>query len=557
MHIKILAILVLVAFVMQPLTLITLGNNSYGGYGRKASSMSIEKKGDKVYVVKRLPDKVIIMEMEVKTAKTQQAGNTTHGLWWDISWEYRVNITVTEPNVMDRTEWPVDIFMVFSPPAHKYSVRVIEVLSSSPYFQEVPYQIWNVTYYNSTHISSATITFLVSISKGQSKTYQIYWSVSEKNAPSYDKKVLISETALPSGIEYTVASSYGWTIVIPPTNQGKPTNMTLQSGDRIGHTYLYFGPTRNPSLAYDGYLGVGNTNNEEQMAYRGILEDADSLTKMFKGVVFVTYKVEGANLLNGTNLVAKVNYTFRIYPWGVVVEEKIKWLTADSGVVYYVGGWVFDQDDGPGVEPTFNRVGMESGIIQLASYYQYPSVSGSTSSYVTVTIFNASLMTYPSLRVHRYYLTAGSHTIEVRPDESNPVQRDQHGLIVYYPNGTLVGATTASRWTWDPYAQVSFTVNTGEEGYYYIVVFGYDDRIGATTLPYDIYVDGSLAASNVVEELGRIAADAVANSIGVVDIYIPTQMQNIIHEVKLDWTTATNLDPVSYTHLTLPTTERV
>ena len=544
MRIKILAILVLSIFLMQPLVLVALDKHSDSSQ-QQTPKIQIERRGDKVYIVKRLPDKIVTMEMELKTAKIQQIGSSTHGLWWDTNWEYRVNITVTEPNIIDRTEWPVDVFLSFSPPAHKYSVRVVEVLPSSPYFQAIPYQIWNITYHNSTYISSAAITFFVSIGKGQSKKYQIYWSVKSKDAPSYEKKILVTETALPEGIKYTIASTYGWSIEIPPTNQGKPTNMTLQSGDRVGHTHLYFGPTRDPSLSYEGYLGTGNTDNNEQLAYRGLVEYEDPLAKIFSGVIFVAYKVEGANLMEGTTVVAKVNYTFRIFPWGILVEEKIKWLVSESSAEYYIGGWVFDQDDGSGVQPMFDRIGTEDGISQLASYYQYPSVSGSLSSYADVTIYDPSIMTYPGVRVYRYYFSVGTHIVEVRPGESRFIQRDQHGLIVYYPNGSVAGTATASRWTWDPYAQVSISVSPGEEGYYFIAVCGYDNRVGNPALPFDLYIDNSYWTSDVVEELG-VVASTLSRAISPVDIYVPSEMQNVVYEVKLDWPTTANLDLYIY-----------
>ena len=284
------------------------------------------------------------------------------GDWWDTDWEYRVNVTVKEPNVTDRNNWPVDVYLIFNPPAFKYSIRVIRVSSGT--FTEIPSQVWNVTYYNDTHLTAATVTFLVTISKNGSKLYQIYWSTDYTDPPAYPKRISVTSETTPNGDKYVISSQlYGWKIELPPENGGKAMNITLPTGDEIGHTWLHFGATRNPSTSYEDYWGTGNTNNMryQQIGDRYIQEKRDTLLAVYEGVIFVTYIVEKVPLYDsdlGIDI-TYVYYTYRFYDWGFTVTERVQWITDDSGTTYYVGGWVFDLDDGVG-DATFNYVYMPS-----------------------------------------------------------------------------------------------------------------------------------------------------------------------------------------------------
>ncbi|MHA1609692.1 MAG: hypothetical protein ACTSUJ_06770, partial [Candidatus Njordarchaeales archaeon] len=284
------------------------------------------------------------------------------GSWWDTDWEYRINVTVTEPGVVDRKDWPVDVYLTFDPPAYKYSIRVIYFDGYD--FNEIPSQVWNVTYCNSTHLSAATVTFLVDLNKGESKVYQIYWSIDDTDPPLYSKRVKLTVQTTANGDKYIISSeTYGWSVEIPPENGGKAMNITLPTGDEIGHTWLHFGATRNPSTSYEDYWGTGNTNNMryQQIGDRYIQEKRDTLLAVYEGVIFVTYIVEKVPLYDsdlGIDI-AHVYYTYRFYDWGFTVTERIQWITDDSGTTYYVGGWVFDLDDGVG-DATFNYVYMPS-----------------------------------------------------------------------------------------------------------------------------------------------------------------------------------------------------
>ena len=267
--------------------------------------------------------------------------------------------------------------------------------------------------------------------------------------------------------------------------------------------------------------------------------------------MFVTYKVINASLYDSGlgQVVARVNYTYRIYPWGVIVREEIKWTSDDTvGVDYYFGGWVFDQDDGSGAEPMFTRVGNETGITNLPTYYTYPTQSGTLDNSVGTRPYDG---TNYYLRVHRVNLAAGSHTITVDADECSWLvwkRYDNPGVIIYDPNGNYVtgGYDGMSGDSVDSVISVSFTASVG--GYYYIVVYQYGDNCpfwspdGQTT--YDLLVDGSPVASNIqIRNYGNIYP---YDAIKLYDLEITSSTQNINHEIKLTWSTSDNLDLYLY-----------
>ena len=75
------------------------------------------------------------------------------GKWWDTDWNYRKNVTITsDENVVD---YPVTFRVKFDPYAYVTSIRVIDEEGN-----EVPYQLSDLEYHNSTHLVSANISIL-------------------------------------------------------------------------------------------------------------------------------------------------------------------------------------------------------------------------------------------------------------------------------------------------------------------------------------------------------------------------------------------------------------
>jgi len=521
---KTLVILLIFSLLAQSLISIqNIDNGEKNKQGDVRRNKNIDANRIKIHVTNSSQDHVVFLSQ----------GNDGQSLWWNRSWEFRVNVSVSESGVINRTDWPVDVYMSFDPVAHKYSIRVVRVLSADPYFIEIPYQLWNVSLVNSTHVSHATITFMVSIQAGSTEDFQIYWSTREMDPPSYTKRITVSSQSVSDGTKYIVMSSEGWSVEILPSGGGKISNLTLGSGDTVGHSYIHFGVSRNYTLGYEGYSGSGNTNNGSYV-WRGFVEEQTSLESIFMGVVFATYEVRNVSLYDRyVGSIGKVNYSYRFYSWGVIVREGMRWDT-DDYASYLFGGWVFDQDDGSGPAPTFNIVGRKGNITNLPEVYQYPTMSGTTSATWSKRLDGGE--TYPWVRVHRINLDSlGTYTIEVAAMDSLFGLRDDPGLIIYSPDGVYVDSTTGNN-------RVSLSVNTSEfgTGYYFLVIYCSDEDSQNTYMDYDIYVDSNLVDSGTVSasnNYGTIPPDALS----VNDLYVDSAY-GFEHTVSLSWQTDDDLD---------------
>ncbi|MHA1680417.1 MAG: hypothetical protein ACTSUE_05375, partial [Promethearchaeota archaeon] len=56
----------------------------------------------------------------------------TYESWWNVNWQYRKHIILTEPGLMDRDKDPVDVYVTFSGDvAHENSIRIAYYDNSS------------------------------------------------------------------------------------------------------------------------------------------------------------------------------------------------------------------------------------------------------------------------------------------------------------------------------------------------------------------------------------------------------------------------------------------
>ncbi|MHA1264271.1 MAG: hypothetical protein ACTSRS_03470 [Candidatus Helarchaeota archaeon] len=101
--------------------------------------------------------------------------------WWNNSYRYRVMINISEPGISNRNNEPIDLWINFSALAENdesncgnNSIRVLEYSGTN--WNELPSQVWNVTYGIGSNISSATITFQVDIAQGETKSYYLYYN---------------------------------------------------------------------------------------------------------------------------------------------------------------------------------------------------------------------------------------------------------------------------------------------------------------------------------------------------------------------------------------------
>ncbi|RLG73745.1 MAG: hypothetical protein DRO14_06390, partial [Thermoprotei archaeon] len=343
----------------------------------------------------------------------------------------------------------------------------------------------------------------------------------------------------PSGDKYIIKSvTYGWSIEIPPENGGKAMNITLPNGEKIGADWLHFGPTRNPDFSYLGYKGTGNTDNMRYLN-RYIYGQGDPLLELYQGVVFIIYAVEEVPLYDNNiqKDVAMVNFEYRIFDWGLLVTEKIKWKEADSDTDYLVGGWVFDQDNGLETS-TFNFIANDTA-------YLYPiemsTISGGVETPNNKPFRDVSGL--PLLAVYRVYWSAGTHTVTLTNLDYS--QEDTY-VYIYDESGSFIDSAYAYR-----ESQASFSFSVPTDGYYYVVVGSYDDENSNGYTQFDIYIDGILIDTGVrvkgfyVGGGGRYTVDAYSISLHTINVSQKTV--NEPYKIELLWTeSTTNLDMYLY-----------
>jgi len=117
------------------------------------------------------------------------SGDQDEASWWNSTFLYRRYYNISEPNVSDRSDTPVHLYLTFED-LHCYmdSIRVMYYNSTGgDHWDSSPFQIWNTTYYpGSVFIQSTRVSFTVSVDKGVTDTdYYIYYAKDDVGSVSY------------------------------------------------------------------------------------------------------------------------------------------------------------------------------------------------------------------------------------------------------------------------------------------------------------------------------------------------------------------------------------
>lgn len=302
-------------------------------------------------------------DVDVSPIRALFAAENYPGGWHELSYNYRINITISENDGFDRKNWPVDVFVTFNPWANKDGIKIINETGDI-----VKFQIWNKTG-NTTHISSATITILVSVNALSTARYYLYYDIKPVGTPTFPTEVTlgISVDSATGDYIYTIyGQTYQKAVLAPRGSQG---GSYVWAGGRIVEITeygtglnLFTEPMNDIGLVRNGdlYTPFGDANSNYQPENRYIVEETKN------GPIFIMYKVINAPIYDSlNNLIAKANMTYRFYKEGWIVEAYVEWLMddTDQNAEYWIGGYMFDQDDGADV--TFNRVGTPSGIFTI------------------------------------------------------------------------------------------------------------------------------------------------------------------------------------------------
>ncbi len=283
--------------------------------------------------------------------------------WHDTSYNYRINITVRENSGLERRNWPVDVYVEFDPWANKDGIKLINETGDV-----VKFQVWNKTG-NSTHIASATITFLANVPTNGLSRYFIYYDTEPVGTPSFptDVKLSITTDSATGDYIYTIfGETYQKVVMSPRSTYG---SSYIYSGGQIveivdagtgsnlfNEPMNQLGPVRNGDL----YNPLGTANSKYQPESKFIVDETKN------GPIFIMYKVINAPIYDDNNyLIAKANMTYRFYKNGWIVESNVVWLNDDTqqNANYWIGSYMFDQDDESDV--SFDRVDTPSGTFVL------------------------------------------------------------------------------------------------------------------------------------------------------------------------------------------------
>ena len=124
----------------------------------------------------------------------------------------------------------------------------------------------------------------------------------------------------------------------------------------------------------------------------------DPLEQIYAGVIFVTYVVEKVPIEDNTGVsIGNTTYYYQIFNWGINVYEEIDFGSTISNGLVYLGGWIFDQDNGD-EGSRFNVVYPPENIMpsetwELILYDEFTSID--TNTWYTRASSEASSWGYP------------------------------------------------------------------------------------------------------------------------------------------------------------------
>ncbi|MHA1769295.1 MAG: hypothetical protein ACTSV3_05525 [Candidatus Thorarchaeota archaeon] len=115
------------------------------------------------------------------------AGYQDEATWWNSTFIYRRYFNITEPDVSDRNNYPVHLYLTFDD-GHCYrnSIRVLSYNGPGSY-TEKEFQTWNTTYYpGGDFVKSTRVSFMIDITKGGLEdSIYIYYAKEDVGSVSY------------------------------------------------------------------------------------------------------------------------------------------------------------------------------------------------------------------------------------------------------------------------------------------------------------------------------------------------------------------------------------
>jgi len=137
----------------------------------------------KVNISNKIFDKLFFANEVFQSEWTDSLGN---------DFPFRIRINLSEPGIVDRFFEPIDLHLNFSYKANENSIRV--ALFNGTNLIEIPSQVYNLTFQNG-YVIAGNVVWLTSLSKGENRTYYIYYSRSDFGSPNYSTDLNITNNS--------------------------------------------------------------------------------------------------------------------------------------------------------------------------------------------------------------------------------------------------------------------------------------------------------------------------------------------------------------------------
>jgi len=179
-------------------------------------------------------------------------------VWKFDAWNYRYKIIITEPGIIDRTDWPVDAAVTFSQGRVADCTKEIRITNSDG--TEVPAYVYNKQATN-TSCSGANVVFKIPVlAKSASATYYLYYGnpkATDPNYASFDQYY---------SLKYTDASFVGYsnaTSLFTGSGSCEAPDTNCPDSAVLPWPFSFYGTTysTNPKINSNGvlsFLGMGS-----------------------------------------------------------------------------------------------------------------------------------------------------------------------------------------------------------------------------------------------------------------------------------------------------------
>jgi len=195
------------------------------------------------------------------------SGDQDEASWWNSTFLYRRYYNITEPDVSDRVDTPVHLYLTFEN-LHCYmdSIRVMYYNSTGgDHWDSAPFQTWNTSYYpGSNFIQSTSVSFTVDVAKNSvDSDYYIYYAQEDVGSVSYPDYYpfiyrsytcsLINLVSYYNDNQYHIEMWDGSTWDDPRNVDTRWTAGTVTPSNVPNGTLSKYGNVRYEPAAYDSY----------------------------------------------------------------------------------------------------------------------------------------------------------------------------------------------------------------------------------------------------------------------------------------------------------------